>query len=169
MDILLGCRLRLQANLTEQVLPGYGLIFTGKGEPTKKGRPVSQASYPRLAGGFIPPPGRTFLPRRGLLGESCVVPLFAASAAANVCTHSHLPGISSSLAHKKRPPGVTQTARNLGGASYESPFPRVHSLMPGIPRQATTRHGETRLPPGLLLDYGVPVPCLSGLVVSSGR
>lgn len=33
------------------------LNFPARGEGTKKGRPVSQASYPRLAGGFIHPTG----------------------------------------------------------------------------------------------------------------
>ena len=46
MDILSGCRLRLQANLTEQVLPGYGLIFTGKVTAHKK-RPPSFPDGPQ--------------------------------------------------------------------------------------------------------------------------
>ena len=35
-----------------------------------------------------------------------------------------------------------------------------------MPRQATTRHGETRLPPGLWVGYVVPVPRLYALVAS---
>ena len=57
MDILSGCRLRLQNNLTEQVLPGYGLIFR-QGERARK----KDAQFPKRPirdwqAGLSTPPG----------------------------------------------------------------------------------------------------------------
>lgn len=91
---------------------------------------------------YPPHRGRTFLPRRGLLGESCVVPLFAASAAADVCTHSHLPGISSSLAHKKKATRLPRRPATLEALPMNRPLsPRSISHAGHTP---SSRHAPRR-------------------------
>ena len=169
MDILSGCRLRLQNNLTEQVLPGYGLIFR-QGERARK----KDAQFPKRPirdwqAGLSTPPGED-VPATARTSRVVLRRSPFCSQCGRRCVHTlSLAGhiVKPRPQEKGRP--VTQTARNLGGASHESPVVPAFNLScrtyPVKPPRATEGHVYRPA----CVGHVVPVPRLYGLVASSGR